>query len=152
MRTALIFVLMTMFHATQVLAEPPPAPNPAAVQLPALAPMPVPDEKAAPPPSIAAPAPAALSSTTPAPAVVVLPPAPPGQVYVPQASQNAQHALNDERLQIDQRLAELQVERARYGIGGPIAMMGVGFGGAFAFAYIAFIQYVSASQTRVAES
>jgi len=139
MRTALTLALMTALYAPQVLAEPPPASasSPSAVLLPEPAPLPAAGENVAAP---AAPARAAPSAA-PAPANVVLSPAPGG--YVPQARQEPQRiAPNDERIQIEQRLAELQAEQRQYGIGGPIAMMGVGFGGAFVFASGALIYYI----------
>lgn len=50
--------------------------------------------------------------------------------------------VDTELAQIDARLHELQLQRAQYGLGGPIAMMGVGFGGALAFGYLAFLVWL----------
>jgi len=91
--------------------------------------------------------PAPEGATTPpaTPAVVVLPPPPPGFTYAPVPNGTPSRAGVDAELaQIDARLHELQLQRAQYGIGGPIAMMGAGFGSALAFGYVAFLTWLIA--------
>jgi len=100
------------------------------------------------PPSNPAPAAAEAEPTAPPapPAVVVLPPPPPGFTYAPVPNGSPSGAgVDTELAQIDARLHELQLQRAQYGIGGPIAMMGVGFGGALAFGYVAFLSWLVTS-------
>lgn len=89
--------------------------------------------------------PAPLPDAEP-PTVVVPAPSLPGYAHLPVSSApQARVASGDELAQIDARLYELKVERSKYGIGGPIAMMAVGFVGALALVEVALVQVLVTS-------
>jgi hypothetical protein len=125
---ALQLVAITRLEA-QAPAAPPSEPTSAIAPpsaTPALVPSPVAPAADNPSPG---PAPETAAAPTGQASGVLLPPPPPGYVYMatPSVSDERRAADANELQQIESRLTVLKHERARHGIAGPIALMAGGY-------------------------